>query len=168
MSLLAIHNYRDTVHLWDPLSGRRQRSTTGNDPGVSTVAFRGDGRVLAVRSTDDTMRLRDTDTGQNVLTFKGSRSSVAHGSRAFDFRTRLVATADSPDIQAWDSATGRHLQKLSPPERGRLNGEITCLAFSPEGRLLAAGESQVKHAGRSDVFPTLVHLWEMTSPLGNG
>lgn len=165
MGLLAIHNYSDTVHLWDPLSGRRQRSITGDDLKVMTIAFRGDGRVLAARSTDDTIRLWDCGTGENFLTFKGSRSSIMYDSQAFDFSDRLVATADSPDIQIWDSVTGRHLQKLSPPERGRINGQITCLAFSPEGRLLAAGESRMKHAGGSDVFPTVVHLWEMATPL---
>jgi serine/threonine protein kinase len=123
MSLLAIHHHRDTVDLWNPLTGRRQRSISDNYPDVSTIAFGSGDRLLAVRSSDDAIRLWDCDTGQPVLAFKGSRSSLDPGSAAFAFHDRLVATADSPDIQLWDPATGRHLDTLSPPDRARLTAD---------------------------------------------
>ena len=163
MKLLATAS-RDTVELWDPLSGRRRLGVKGNDPAVSGVAFRRDGRVLAVRSTDDTMRLWDCDTGRNILTFKGTRDAVQGG--AVVFGDELLATASATAVELWDAATGQHLQNLIPPPQknvkrarpGIVRSTITCLAFSGDSHLFAAAETQHTQGG----VRTLTHFWELT------
>ena len=164
MKLLATAS-RDTVELWDPLSGRRQLSVKGNDPAVTGIAFRRDGRVLAVRSTDDTMRLWDCDTGKNLLTFKGTRDSAGGG--AIFFSDEILATAGTAAVELWDAATGQHLQNLVPPlqknvkntRHGSPQKRITCLAFNPDGHLFAMAEA---HYTPGQDVRALTYLWELT------
>jgi WD40 repeat protein len=79
------------ARLWDPATGKQQRTLTGHDGPVRGVAFSPDGRLLATAAGDDTARLWDPATGACLRTLTGHAGTV--WGVAFSPDGRLLATA---------------------------------------------------------------------------
>jgi serine/threonine protein kinase len=174
MDALATSDNR-TVQLWDPLSGKRFRSIGGSGSAAHwpahSIVFSGDGRALATRSTDDTIKLWDCSTGKNTLTFEGPlHGSAAHSfagrALAFGLNDRLLAVAVIRGVtQIRDASTGQILSLIGSPDQEA--PDISCLAFSPDGRLLVIGETypttSKKFPRTKPIhFPAQVQIWELT------
>jgi len=98
---------------------------------IVSVAWSPDGKRLATES-DDGAKVWDAETGKELLTVTGD--SVAWNSDG----TRL-ATATREGAKVWDAETGQELLTLSGPR-----GWVETLAWSPDGKRLAAAGSAVK------------------------
>jgi hypothetical protein len=98
---------------------------------VHSVALSPDGKKLAVGTSDQTAKLWDVMTGQELLTLKGHTAEV--WAVAFSPDGRKLATG-SPDQTAklWDVTTGQELLTFKGHTR-RVQG----VAFSPDGKTLA-------------------------------
>jgi RNA polymerase sigma factor (sigma-70 family) len=139
--------------LWDATTGKERVPIAGKAVGSPVVAFLPDGKRLLFAGADGTVWLADAGTGTRVRSF----GDVAH-------TAYLAALAVAPDgktvatrgydqaVRLWDLEAGRELHLLNPsrlgfPARdGPLFGPTdlspaSSLAFSPDGRFLAAAAS---------------------------
>ncbi len=152
--------YNDnSIVLWDLATGREVRrfgasqgkvppSFTGSPAWAFEVAFAPDGKLLAsgagnVLATDDTIRLWDVATGQEVRRCRGHGDRI----RCFAFApdgTLLASGAQDRTVRLWGPATGKELRRLEGHRE-----LVRALAFSPAGTVVAsAGDDKT------------VRLWE--------
>jgi WD40 repeat protein len=117
------------VLVWDVARAKRKQVLGMSRTPKLTLAWSPDGKVLAVASGDNVVRLWDMATGQphrRVLRHKGPRAI------AFSPDGRMLATAGEDGTRLWDLQT----MKLHRTLRGE---EIFSIAFAPTGHLLAVG-----------------------------
>ncbi|KAJ5698402.1 hypothetical protein N7462_000407 [Penicillium macrosclerotiorum] len=102
---------------------------------VRSVAFSGDGRLLASASDDQIVWLWNSTTGLPEQKFEGHSGSVQ--SVAFSPDDRLLASGSNDEtLRLWNTATGALEQTLEGH-----SGPIQSVIFSPDGRFLASGSS---------------------------
>ncbi len=127
-----------SIHMLDAASGEEVRRFAGHTSPITSLAFSGDGRLLAVgRDTNiartDTVKLWDMVNGQMLRTLSGNRRTV--NDVAFSGDGRTLASGGGIEIKLWDAGTGRLIRELD--DNG---GQVDILVYSADGRLLASGE----------------------------
>ncbi len=116
-----------SVRIWDAHTHRTLRILRGHAGDVYSVAFAPNGRTLASGGADHTIRIWNVHP-QRQLARPGYVMSVSfapHGGV-------LASGADNGTVRLWNVRTQ---QQIGGPLKGR-DGEVTDVAFSPDGRLL--------------------------------
>ncbi len=124
------------IWVYDTASGAQFAMLSGYTEQIRAVAFAHDNSLLASGSADNTLRLWNTETAEELLTLAGD-----------SHLTNALATS-SPDgvpLPAWDPRTERLLAAA-----GEDPGRVRSLAFSGDDQTLATGSAD----GR-------VRLWEV-------
>jgi WD40 repeat protein/serine/threonine protein kinase len=134
----------DNIGLWDLNTGKIVQScrhiaagetTNGLLWGVNDLAFSLDGRQLATASQDQTIKMWDTSTGQELKTLRGHTGGVGRVAFTPDGQ-RLVSSSNDQTIRIWDVSTGL--------ERSCLKGHtdtVVAVAINSEGTRLASADS---------------------------
>jgi len=132
---LATATDEGVVHLWNPSDGKRIRDLVGPSASLNGAAFSPDSSRLAAVGEDGAVRLWSLDrTGPPVVVRRGNDPLSL---LAFSDNSTVLATAsDSGTVRALDGKTGQVRASMYG-----LNGAITALDVSPDGRFVAAGDA---------------------------
>jgi WD40 repeat protein len=117
------------IGLWDVRWGRHQMTLEGQDsPVVGSVVFSPDGATLAAAyNHEGKVEFWDVETGSSRRIIGGSRL-------AYSPNGKTVAVSGGTGIRLLDLDNGRELASF----RG-VTYPVLCLAFSPDGMVLAVG-----------------------------
>jgi WD40 repeat protein len=112
-------------------SGAPQVTVAHRQP-VSVLVFSPDGRSLLTGSDDGAVRVRDVQTGGEIMIEHPARVVAA----AFRPGARMFATSSADGITRGTDVAGDVVVEFSGPSSSAANA----LAFSPHGRFLATGQ----------------------------
>ncbi len=121
------------VRLFDVASGKSLRTVRGHKDMAICLAYSSDGKLLATggHGNDGDWKLWEVATGKELR-----RVETGAGVHTVAFSPdgkALAATQGDGRIALWDVATGKELRALKGAD-----GSATAVAFSPDGRLVAA------------------------------
>jgi WD40 repeat protein/tetratricopeptide (TPR) repeat protein len=102
------------------------------------ICYSPDGSRLATGSSDNSVRLWDSRTGEQVLVLRGHTKHITAMSYSPD-GSRLATCSEDNSIRLWDPRTGRQGSVI----RGRSDDSYPrSLCYSPDGTRLASGSWQ--------------------------
>jgi WD40 repeat protein len=135
-----------TVEVWNAATGEKQFTLGGLSQGVRSVAFSPDGKFIVSISGDGTLKVWDTENGQDVRTvaLKGYATQYGrHGDAigASYFGTdgkRIVSASDYGTVRVWDAESGQ--EQFSVTLEGA-NYRVVTVAFSRDGKRIVSGNS---------------------------
>ena len=145
--LLASAGDDKTIILWDIASGKSVNILEGHTTPVNFATFRADGKMLASAGGDGTIKLWDVGTGKETISMTGHNGAALSLAFAPDSKTLASIGADGT-IRLWSTDTGKQASGLSYAASpfGDLSAAFgymvtgeRSLAFSPDGKFLAAG-----------------------------
>jgi WD40 repeat protein len=147
-------SYDGRLIWWDVESRKSIRTVAAHTKWIRKVAAAPDGKKIASVADDMVCRLWDAGSGKLLHELRGHQEktpthfpSMLH-TCAFSPDSRFVASADKVGhIVIWEVATGKPAAILEAPglytwdpvQRKHSIGGVRSLAFSPDGKLLAAG-----------------------------
>jgi len=126
---------RDTLQIWDALTGEPIGQPLRHDQVVQSFAFSGNGRFILTISEDNQARVWNALTGEMIYSF--SHRGINCG--AFSPDNRILATGGGDNfVRFWDlSSSNSFAQPLTHRQ------PVDSLAFSPDGgRLVTACRNQ--------------------------
>jgi WD40 repeat protein len=142
----------DVVWLWELAAGRAKQTLRGHIWTIHSIAFSPDGHKLASGSSDKSIRLWDTRTGELTLALS-QPDQVVPGQRNLGIPGMVFAVAFSPDgtllasgggdgvgeygeVVLWDLPSGKQRARLLGPGEK----QVWAVAFSPDQKLLVSGQ----------------------------
>ena len=126
----------------DTITGTRRSVFSGHTDGVACLVFSLDGTLLASGSKDDTVMLRDIQTGGVIKTFRSDTHRPCSVSMSPDAIT-IASGSHNNAIFLWDIRTGECHHIVERCFTGQEGRAVTCVYFIPEtpGQLMAASEA---------------------------
>jgi WD40 repeat protein len=109
---------------------------------VSAIRFSPDGKILAAGGQDPFIQLWDATSGQPLKTLKSADTSRDFNLRTIAFTPDGKRVAkDGPPLVVWDVASGQPLFEKWVFNSTDSGGGQAAIAFSPDGKTLAAGDA---------------------------
>ena len=122
--------------LWGPaeraiFDNKTQTVLRGHIGPVGVSSFSPDGRRIVTASDDNTARVWDSETGEEIVLLKAHSGSVYSASFSPDGRRIVTASADNT-ARLWDAESGKEIAQLKAH-----SGKVWTASFSPDGRRMA-------------------------------
>ena len=131
---LATASSDNTIRRWDVRTGKNTKTLAVPTDATHQVRFRPNGELIAMSIKRKTVYLWHVQRGKDAVMVLEHREAVGTVELSADGRT--LASSDGAVIKLWDVDTGRNTA-ASRPDAGR----IERLSFSPNGTMLASGDS---------------------------
>ncbi len=135
------------ISLWDMAAGKELRRIKVAPWVGWGILFSRDGKTLITGGRDSVIRRWDASTGEELVPAAGSPDFASLVALSPDGRT-LACTQDH-GVHLWDMKAGREIGALADD---RPHSSIQSLAFTPDGRTVAAGVGEYA-----------VYLWDVSS-----
>lgn len=141
--LLAVSDEKGNIVLRNPATGERVRVLEGIDADVHELAFSDDGRELVATYCDTLedvrgrIRVWDTHSGRAVTNLH-DKDVTAVWAAAFLSGIDVLAWGTKDGVTLWDVDANREIRRINKP----FYDDVVSLAYSADGRFLAAGEGQ--------------------------
>jgi WD40 repeat protein len=116
------------------------RTLRGHEHSVNAIAVSPDGKTLSSGSGDNTVRLWDVASGQNLVTLKGHNDIVNSVAFSPDGKTLASASVDKT-LKLWDVASGQNVAALEGNWLLNLGNHVRSVAFSPDGKTLVSASA---------------------------
>lgn len=123
----------EVVEVWNLESARKVMELKGHRNWVYGLAYSPDGKWLASGGWDNTVKLRDAETGTAGLTFHAHEGFVLSLAFSPDGRS-LATTGEDRSVRLWEVPSGRRLATF--PGHSDF---VQAVAFRPDGREIATG-----------------------------
>lgn len=116
-----------------PVAARQLHHLEGHSAPVSSVAINQDASLAVTVSTDQTIKVWDVATGQEVRTLAGHTGPVNSVNFSPDGQ-RLVSGSDDRTVRMWDVASGAEFSILT----GHTD-RVSSVVFSQDGQTIVSG-----------------------------
>ena len=140
----------DSLVLWEPKANKDQvrRIWTG----IVELFRTSEGEVVAAHRTGANIEVWKVQPAKRVATLRGDDQSLSCTTVSSDGKVLASGSADKV-VRLWRIASEKNTATH------KLDGQVTCLSFSPDGGLLAAGYKD-KKGGFDGGF---VRVWHVAS-----
>jgi WD40 repeat protein len=131
-----------TVRLWDLATGAMTRILKGHGSAVNSVVFSADGGHLLSASADGTLREWDCATGEELHSARASSghvSTIINAVAVLPGIGRVVTCSNDMTVKVWDLT-----RRPAQPNRYAHEGAVSRLLFTPDGKRLISGASDLK------------------------
>jgi WD40 repeat protein/serine/threonine protein kinase len=114
------------------MMSRARLTLLGHRDKVQNVTFSRDGRLLATSSWDETAKLWDAATGQELLTLRGHPKYTVNAVAFSPDGARIATVGSDGKAKVWQVASGRELLVLKGHQ-----GAAESVMFHPDGKSIA-------------------------------
>ncbi len=130
------------VELWDisydPIQANLRTTLKGHTKDITSIVYASDGNTIATASKDRTIKLWNTNTGENMNNIKGHTSDVTAISFSPD-NSMLASGSDDGTSRIWNAETGQQIHKLNMPSKPlNYKDVVYSVAFSRDNRMLVS------------------------------
>lgn len=105
----------------------------GHTSAIIAVAFSPDGTTIATGSSDNSIRLWDSNTGEHIKTLEGHTDALHSVAFSPDGKT-LISGDQARSLLVWDLDSGKVLKTL------KHSWVVKTVDFSPDGKTFASGD----------------------------
>jgi len=146
---LATAGYNSPIEVWDVATGQRISSFETQAKRIDGLAYSPKDETLAVYTFSGPLQFWDAATGKHLGTIRNPATGV--GAMAFSADGKIFAFSENDFINLWD-VEGKK-------STAGLHGGWAAIAFSPDGRLVAAAGIGTD----TDPLDKVVRVWELAT-----
>jgi RNA polymerase sigma factor (sigma-70 family) len=150
-TLLASGGKDGTIRLWQVGTGKHIRRLSGHTGAVTALVVSPDGRTVVSLSADFTIRTWEVSTGRELHRLVSEEADAFTSVALSPDGETLASGRLDGTIWLWEAATGKkvhqfqaHPSRVNPNDGLSYPAAVSLLAFSPSGKLLAAGIDGVR------------------------